>query len=157
MKAWFKLNPWEDRRDIVMAVQESRGDGATKWIRWIARGLGSLVAGLWLLTGILHAFVEPEPWTLESSILAVLIIASAVGVLIAWWREGIGGTIVVVVGIAYSAFAWVAAGHNKGFAMLISGGPFLVVGTLFLVSWWSSDKQRPAGMDQHGGENGQFP
>jgi hypothetical protein len=88
-----------------------------------------LAAGFWLFVGLIHAIVaitavaEPEPWTWESPLLAGLIVASALSVLIAWWREGIGGTIIVICAVAHSTFAYIASGHNKGFAMLITGGP----------------------------------
>jgi hypothetical protein len=84
----------------------------------------------------------------------VLVAAVALGVLIGWWREAIGGAALVIVAITFSAFAWVTAGHSKGFAMLISGGPFLVAGTLFLASWWRTGKQDATGTDHHTAEDG---
>jgi hypothetical protein len=77
-------------------------------IRWFARRIGSLVAAYWLFIGILSAIGEREPWTLESTMIAGFIIALVLAVTIAWWREGIGGTIA-----AFSAFAYFTAGHNK--------------------------------------------
>ena len=121
-----------------MANVSNTGDRATKRMRWIARGIGSLVVALWLFMGIAYGIVESHPWTLEDAIMAGLTITSTLGVLIAWWREGIGGTVLVVCAIAHSTFAYIVAGHNKGFAMLVSGGPFLLVGFLFLASWWRS-------------------
>jgi hypothetical protein len=121
-----------------MADSRSTGDQAIRWIRWIARGTGSSVAAFWLLMGVLSGIIEPGPWSLESAIMAGLIVTSALAVLVAWWREGIGGTMVVVCAVAHSVFAYVASGHNRGLAMLISGGPFLVIGILFLASWWRS-------------------
>ena len=115
---------------------------AEKWIRWLARGTGSLAAAFWLFVGIVAGISETEPWTVESAILAGLILSSALGVLIAWFREGIGGGIVVMCAIAHSTFAYIVSGHNKGFAMLITGGPFLLSGILFLISWWRSKKRR---------------
>ena len=112
-------------------------------MHWIARGIGSLVAALWLFTGITYDIVEPHPWTLEDMVMAGLIITSTLGVLIAWWREGIGGMIVVICAVAHSVFACVVSGHNKVLAMLVSGGPFLLIGILFLASWWRSRKSRP--------------
>jgi hypothetical protein len=73
-------------------------------------------------------------------VLAGLIVASALGVLLAWWREGIGGTILVICAVAHSTLATIASGHTKGFAMLITGGPLLVAGILFLASWWRSER-----------------
>ena len=119
-----------------MANVNHTGDRAMKWMRWIARGVGSSVVALWLFMGIAYDIVESRLWTLEDAIMAGLVITSALGVLIAWWREGIGGTILVICAAAHSTFAYVVAGHNKALAMLISGGPFLLIGSLFLAIWW---------------------
>jgi hypothetical protein len=70
----------------------------------------------------------------------VLIVTSILGVLVAWFREGLGGAILLTVGVAHSTFALFAAGHNRGLAMLISGGPFLLIGVLFLASWWRAGR-----------------
>ena len=90
------------------------GGPAIKWPRWIARGLGTLAGAWWLL--------------------AVLVIANVAGVALAWWRERLGGAILALAGAALCLFAYVTAGHNKGFAVLVSGAPFTVSGVLFLVS-----------------------
>ncbi len=125
-----------------MANVNHTGDQATKWMRWIARGVGSSVVAFWLFMGIAYDIVESRPWTLEDMIMAGLITTSALGVLIAWWREGIGGIILVICAAAHSTFAYVVAGHNKALAMLISGGPFLLIGALFLAVWWRSRHRR---------------
>lgn len=125
-----------------MADAGSTGNRTTNWIRWIARAVDSLVAAFWLFVGVANAIVEPGPWTLKSVIMAGLIATSALGVLIAWWREGPGGTVVLVCGVAHSAFAYLAAGHNRVLAMLVSGVPLLVAGILFLLSQWRSREDR---------------
>ena len=89
-------------------------------MRWIARGIGSLVVAFWLFMGITYDIVESRPWTLEDMMMAGLITTSALGVLIAWWREGIGGIILVICAAAHSTFAYVVAGHNKVFAYLLN-------------------------------------
>jgi len=66
------------------------------------------VAAYWLFIGILSAIGEREPWMLESTMVASFIIALVLAVIIAWWREGVGGTIE-----AFSTFAYFTAGHNK--------------------------------------------
>jgi len=128
------------------------GDRPAKWIRWIARGAGSLVAAFWLLMGIGYGTLDPPSWTLEDVVMTVLIISSALGILIAWWREGIGGVVVLVCAVAHSTFALIAAGHNKGLALLVSGGPFFIIGALFLVAWW-----RSRGAQQGAGAGGAGP
>jgi hypothetical protein len=97
--------------------------------------MGAVVAGFWLFMGIGHAIDGSEPFTAESAVMATLMSASVLGVLIAWRREGLGGAIVVACGVAHSTFALFAAGRNHVFAMLVSGGPFLLIGVLFLLAW----------------------
>ena len=108
---------------------------ATKWMRWIAHGIGSFASAFWLLVGVGEAISEPTPWSLEGAMLAVLLTTTVLGVLIAWWWEEIGGTIVMIDALALCTFAYVTVGRNKTFAMLLSGGPFLVASILFLASW----------------------
>jgi hypothetical protein len=112
------------------------------WLRWLARGVGTPVAGFWLFVGVVSGLVEGAPWDWESSVLAALIVASAVSVAAAWRWERAGGIAVVACGLAHCAFALIAAGHSKGFAVLISGAPFLLAGGLFL---WSSYRSGEAG------------
>jgi len=128
-----------------MANVNEPGDRTARWLRRIARGMGALVAALWLFTLFVHivaAIGEPEPWTLESAMMAGWMITAPLSILIAWWREGIGGTILVIYAVAFSTFGYVTAGHNKVYAMSITGGPFLVVGLLFLASWWRAKGRR---------------
>jgi len=60
-------------------------------------------------------------YNLRDRFASILSKPSTPGFLIAWWREGIGGTILVAIGIAHSAFAYIAVGYNKAFAVLVSG------------------------------------
>lgn len=119
------------------------GNRATKWMRWIARGIGSLAGAYWFLALVGHLIWGDDTQVfLEGAMLAGLVITTVLGVLIAWWRERIGGTIVITGAIALGAFAYITAGHNKAFAMLVVGVPFLVPGILFLASWRRSRRLR---------------
>lgn len=115
-------------------------DRKTKLIRLIARVWGTITAAFWIISLTLSTIFEkteeltPTAW-IEGLILGILVFISSVGVAIAWWREGIGGLIVVIGGIVLSIFAYITAGHNKIFAMLISGIPFLIAGIISLISW----------------------
>lgn len=114
-----------------------------KWLRWLARGLGSLAAAGWLFVVVASAFDEPGPVTLEGGIVAALALVAAVSVGIAWWREGLGSALVIASALAYMVFAYLSAGQRRGMAMATSGGPFLVAGILFGASWALSRSRRP--------------
>lgn len=116
-----------------------------RWLRWLARGVGSLVAGSWLLIGIIQAIAEHLPRALESYIMAGLIIDSVIGVVVAWWSERIGGTLLIAVGLTHVVFALSQATRNRGLAVDISGVPFLLIGALFLASWWTARHDRATG------------
>lgn len=121
-----------------MANGKQGSSRSARWLRWISRIAGTLVAGFWLSMGILSAIFEREPWTVEGFIMASLIVASAVGVGLAWWRARLGGIVLLLVGVAHCIFALVEARHNVAFAVLISGVPYLIVGALFLLAWRGS-------------------
>jgi hypothetical protein len=86
--------------------------------------------------------IAASPWPLEGTILAGLLIITVLGVLIAWTREEVGGTLLVVGAIALDAFSYVIAEHDKVWNMLFMGGPFLVAGVLCLAYWrWSEGRK----------------
>ena len=74
-------------------------------MRWLARGIGSMVATLWVLIGILHGIGGYEPWRWESTAIRVLVAAAALGVVIGWSKEALGGVVLVSVAMVFSAFA----------------------------------------------------
>lgn len=122
-------------------------DKTTKIIHWTARILGSISGAFWVLALTLSTImesklgVEPTPEAkLEGIILGCLVAVVVIGVIIAWFREGIGGLIVVIGGIVLSIFAYITAGHNKVLAMASSGIPFLIAGILFLIYWRKTRK-----------------
>jgi len=117
-------------------------DKTTKVIHWTARILGSISGAFWVLALTLSTIVEykkgvePTPEAkLEGTILGFLVTIVVIGVIIAWFREGIGGFITAIGAVALSIFAYISAGHNKIFAVLTSGIPFLIAGILSLISW----------------------
>jgi len=90
------------------------------WPRTTAQFFGSIVVAFWLLMGVGYAFSESGPFTWESAVITALIIITTVGFVIAWRREKIGGTILIVAGVIHSTFAGIVSGHNHLYAILIS-------------------------------------
>ena len=105
------------------------GAHARRLLLWSPRVLGILV-GIFLGLFALDALDEGIPALL-------LHVMPAAGVLllvaVSWRREWLGGTMFVVLGAVYGVLAW-RRGHVDW--LLIVSGPLLIVGVLFLLSWW---------------------
>lgn len=116
------------------------GDGGDpgKWLRWLARGIGTPYAAFLVIMGLgtaIAAISDREPVTGEGVMVAVLFSGGVIGVLIAWWRERIGGLVLVVDAIVLAVFVYVTAGSNRVAAALLIPCPLLISGILFLMSW----------------------
>ncbi|HEY47681.1 MAG: hypothetical protein AMJ88_08935 [Anaerolineae bacterium SM23_ 63] len=124
----------------MMTENKHKNDRSVMILRRLARGIGTLMASLWLFIVVMSIFTESTAMDPESAIMAILIFSSIFGVIVAWFRELEGGIILLIVAIAHSTFAFIVAGHNTGLAMLISGGPFFLIGSLFIATWRRSKK-----------------
>jgi glycerol uptake facilitator-like aquaporin len=122
----------------MMTADRQNIDRRVKILRWLARGIGTLIASFWLFIVVVSIFTESTDMDTESAIMTILIFSSIIGVIVAWFRELEGGVILLVVAIAHSINALIVAGRNKGFALLVSGGPFFIIGSLFIATWWRS-------------------
>jgi hypothetical protein len=124
----------------MMTEDKHNNDRGVKILRRLARGIGTLIASFWLFIVIMSIFTESAEMDTESAIMTILIFSSIIGVIVAWFRELEGGIIILVVAIAHSINALIVAGRNQVFAILVSGGPFFVIGSLFIATWWRSKK-----------------
>ena len=125
-----------------MNHQSAYYEHTSKRLRWIARILGTLIVLFWLFVVVINGIVEPSKLGTEDITMLILIVGTTIGVLVAWRSERIGGFITLLFGITHSIFALIASGHNHLFAMLISGGPFILIGILFLIADAHSKKSQ---------------
>jgi hypothetical protein len=109
--------------------------------RWLARGISTIAAGIWLLImldilacDVLVGFVCLN-W--EMALLVGMATLSLLSLILAWRQEGLGGFVMILWGIVFSAIAYVTSRPQQFYSMLVSGVPFLIAGLLFMVSWWS--------------------
>ena len=112
----------------------------TRAIRWIARMLGTVLAVYLVFTTVANFFI----FNLGDYGISAFIIIFVVGVIVAWFREKIGGIILVVSAVAVSIFSIITGLNDPNSdlmdAIILMGLPFLIIGILFLVSWWKSRK-----------------
>jgi len=116
-----------------MENRPGRQGAATRLVRWIAR--------VWSLCsiGLLLGFVVGEginPAT-SGEMLGLLFfpLGISIGMVLAWWREGLGGSITVGSLIVFYLIHFATAGTlPKGGAWLVFSAP----GFLFLLCWYRS-------------------
>jgi Na+-translocating ferredoxin:NAD+ oxidoreductase RnfD subunit len=103
----------------------------------------TLLAIFWLFIGGMSMAGGLESLDAESAVMVGLIMASAVAAALAWWKVSAGAVATLALGIAHLSFAYFAAGRNQLFAMLVSGGPFIVAGIFLAIGWKLPRKERP--------------
>jgi len=106
-----------------------------RFIRWTARIIGLTASLIWLF--ILIASLIEEGFgamVTEGMMLGALVGIAVIGVVVGISNEETGGAIALPAGIALAVFAAVTAGRNHWLAILVSGGPFMISGTLFMLS-----------------------
>lgn len=121
-----------------MVNDNKLNDRITKWIRWFARGTGSFFAIAYLYLGITTGPASPS---LEE---IVVVLTLVLGVLIAWWREGLGGLILVLAAVVlFLIMGFVVAAESpdqRSTLLQVFVVPYLVPGILFLICWFRSRK-----------------
>lgn len=107
-------------------------------LMWSARIGGATVSIFWIISLFSSAIGESVgsqlSLTLEGILLTVLVVASTIGVGIAWKFPLTGGKITVVSSLFLCIFAYFSAGDNRMFAVAVSGLPYFLIGILFVQS-----------------------
>jgi len=110
-------------------------------IRWFTRIVGSLLVVLCLVI-LIGSIIEPYPQGREkitpgAILLIIGMISMVVGIVVAWFREGLGGFLTVGGFVFfYAVHLIVEKSHHRG-QFLIT---FLIIGLLFIFCWWQSRK-----------------
>ena len=118
---------------IVLGLCQPALEGPARWN--LCRGYVAALGG-WADE------IAASPWPLEGTILAGLLIITVLGVLIAWSRERVGGTLLLVGAIVLGTFSYLTAEQGKVWNILLMGGPTLMAGILFLACWRQSEGGR---------------
>ena len=115
-----------------------------KGVRWFARILGSLILLLVLFIAIGEGFfMEPPPGSsgkLKQSDIPLMtgIIVMLVGIVVAWFREGIGGLLMIGGFIPFLVDELKSEkGFNAWFLVI-----FPIIGLLHLFCWWQSRRPK---------------
>ena len=124
-----------------MENEEITRDYERKAIRNVARGISSVVAGFILLfavgqwIGELSAGRLTQEWRLSTTGMAVYCLLIAVGSGLGWWRENIGGTILIIAGLGMLLAIFIFLAPQDYWMSLIFSLTFLLSGILYLIYW----------------------
>jgi len=131
-----------------MENEEITRDYERKAIRNVARGISSVVAGFILLFAVgqwiqeLSAGRLMQGWRLSTTGMAVYCLLIAVGSGLGWWRENIGGTILIIAGLGMLLAIFIFLAPKDYLMSLIFSLPFLLSGILYLKYWKRSKSSK---------------
>jgi len=111
-------------------------------LRWLARRLSILTVGFVLMLAFGEG-MHLSKFTNRELVMAVFFpFGLCLGQVLAWWREGLGGGIVVASLAGFYFSDWLASSHfPRGFFFFLVASP----GFLFLASWLWGRLDRKAG------------
>lgn len=111
-------------------------------MRWAGRIISSIAAAIWLLillvTLLCDLIVGCITITWEAGFLVFLVAVSVISVVLAWRREVVGGLVMLIWGCVFSIIAYITSRPYQLLSIFVSGIPFILAGSLFLVSSWRS-------------------
>ena len=106
-------------------------------VRWIARISGTFLAVYLVFTTVANLIMDFKSWDFIPYVYFVFFIIFAIGVIIAWFKEKIGGIILIAGAVAGSIFSIIVGLNNPDFDLLdfiiLAALPFIIIGILFLV------------------------
>ncbi|MFC2029500.1 hypothetical protein ACFLWA_02085 [Chloroflexota bacterium] len=130
-----------------MTDNEKSGNGWTGAMRWAARIVGLVAAGLFVAFLLVSGprVLPALSWTSPQGIplLFVLLIALA-GVLIAWRWELVGGLLAVAGGLAIMGLVCAGSGIDMLYCAVLFTLPLLLAGVLYLACCARSRAATPA-------------
>jgi len=109
------------------------------YIQCYARGISTFFISFFLLVVIGYATdttsYQAPSHTHDGLVLRAFLLVTLVSVIIAWWREGIGGLMLTIVGLAAIVVFMLTNKPEAYWITLVTGAPFLVSGILYLKCW----------------------
>ncbi len=98
---------------------------------FVARVISTIAIAFFLLmvTGDLESI--NEPFTIEGLLVGGFAIMLLLAIIFCWFKEGIGGIILIIISVLFAIFIYISAGNYKLLASVLISLPFLLSGILF--------------------------
>ena len=113
-------------------------DYDTWYMRNYARGISTFFISIWVLLAIgnaLDTIYQAPSHTNKGMVIWAFLLATLVSVIMAWWREGIGGLMLTIIGLTAIVVFMLTNKPKAYWITLVTGAPFLVSGILYLKCW----------------------
>jgi hypothetical protein len=107
-------------------------------MRNYARGISTFFISIWVLLAIgnaLDTIYQAPLHTNKGVVIWAFLLVTLVSVIIAWWREGIGGLMLTIIGLTAIVVFMLTNKPKAYWITLVTGAPFLVSGILYLKCW----------------------
>ena len=143
---------------VTGAVLARRTDERIRWrtseeVKWATRIITLAIALFYLIVGIQNVMsMQNEDFKLDVDNLLVVVpsVIALSGCIASWWRERVGGSLLIVASVAYCVLLYISnLQHQLLWPMLtlflnclIPGSIFLIAGILFLICSRLSQKTR---------------
>ena len=111
-----------------------------KWfgfvLRWIPRVLGAFLFVMLVLFAVGEGIPNPMKQSLAVRVEMLAMFTMGLGLIVAWKSELIGGMLVLTGYTSFCVIEWQAPNIRFPF------GLFLFTGLLYVLSWWSKNRQQ---------------
>jgi energy-converting hydrogenase Eha subunit A len=125
---------------MIAMSTNSKLNIATLGLRWIARAAGLLSVGVILMFLIGERFNPEQVRTREWVGLAFFPAGVVVGLIVAWWKEGLGSGITLAsLAAFYGVYGWLMGSNVHSWWFIVFASP----GFFFLVAWLLSKSNVP--------------
>lgn len=128
----------------MTTMPENQSHG-TEELQFITKSVGILA----LLTGLAYlravgtesAVAWRSGGPISTILLSALLLTAVMGLILAWWREGLGGFIAASSAVGVGIAAFLTPQQNRLFTAFAYSSPFLITGFLYLCCWWRQHKR----------------
>lgn len=124
-----------------MTNVEKTDNGWTTAMRWVARLMGLVAAGLFVLFAVeFGAKILPAlPWGSPQGMpLLLVLLAALAGALVAWRWELVGGILTFAGALLIMALVCVGSGTDMLYCAVLFTAPLLLAGALLLGCCWKN-------------------
>lgn len=115
----------------------------TKAVAFLAALTGLLY--LRVIVGEVTTAIQQEDFPIEGVLMLILLLVATAGLIISWWREGLGGLLALIGGIGLAVIDYGLIGRGGWLVTILYCSPFIIAGVFCLVCAYMTKNQTAPG------------